>query len=130
MKTDLRVVSDALPRKADGGEPLDGFDAIAKLAESLPRNDKHRGAKLDFSELPGGEKVAGMSGAELSRALKKLEIPGASPNNTKEANVAAYERHLQGLYDEAGEVTILLWFRDHEDEKPDDDDDSEKDDDR
>lgn len=92
-----------------------GIDALDKLADSLPKNDNHRTAKLDFSELPGGVKIEGFSAAELGRALEELKIPGASSNNTLEANKAAYEGHLQGIYDDAGETAVLLWFLDHED---------------
>lgn len=101
-----------------------GIDALDKLAKSLPKNDEHRKAKLDFTELPGGQKVDDLSSAELGRALRHLKVPGASPNNTKAANVAAYERHLQGIADEAAETAILLYFVEHEDDdtssKPDD----------
>lgn len=105
-----------------------GIEAIDKLAESLPKNDSHRKAKLDFKELPGGRKVNEFSAAELGRALRKLKVSGASPNNTKEANTAAYERHLQKIYDEAGETAILLWHFEHEDDsgKADDNDEGEE----
>lgn len=101
----------------------EGKTSLADVSDALERlaNDKHTAAWLDFSELPDGRKVADLSRDELNAALKGLKISGASTGNTLEASTALYERFLQRMQDdEGGEVAVLLWFLDHEDDQPDD----------
>ncbi|QWG16124.1 hypothetical protein KMZ68_13830 [Bradyrhizobium sediminis] len=111
-------------------EMSDGKTSLADVSDALQRlaDDKHSEARLNFSELPDHRKVADLSRDELNAALKGLKIPGASTGNSLEASVALYERFLQRMEDDdGGELAVLLWFLDHEDDEPDD---SEKDDDR
>ncbi|MCA1546445.1 hypothetical protein I6F36_06450 [Bradyrhizobium sp. BRP19] len=91
------------------------------MAESLPNKQKQ--AQLNAEVLPDGRKVADLSNAEFARALKKLDVAGASVSNKKAANEALYAGHLQGI----AEGAILLWFFDNEDktESNDDDEDDE-----
>ncbi|MCA1546310.1 hypothetical protein I6F36_05765 [Bradyrhizobium sp. BRP19] len=84
-------------------------EVFDRLAESLPNKQKQ--AQLNADVLPDGRKVADLSNAEFARALKKLDVAGASVSNTKAANEALYAGHLQGI----AEGAILLWFFDNED---------------
>lgn len=93
------------------------------VMEALPSKDKRTpmlAERMDISELPDGRKVSDLSRQELAKALAKLKIKGASPQNTAEANVALYERHLQRMFDDAGSDAIVAFlFGDHEDKDED-----------
>lgn len=106
MKTDLKDVAEALPKKRERSTKL--------------------GGKVDVGELPDGRAIADLSRSELNKALVKLEIPGAAASNTLEAAVALYAHFLQQKYDEAGEHEISYWMvltgEDADDEERDGDD--------
>lgn len=99
-KADLNDVVDALPKK--------------RGSEGVPL-----GNRVSVSELPDGRKVADLSRDELAKALAKLKIDGVSSQNTPEANVALYERHLQRIFDDAGSDAIVAFLFGDDDEQSD-----------
>lgn len=98
-KAGLDDVMDALPKK--------------RSAEGVPLGDR-----VSVTDLPDGRRVADLSRDELAKALAKLKIAGVAPENTAEANVALYERHLQRMFDDAGSDAIVAFlFGEHGDEQ-------------
>lgn len=98
-------------------------EVFDRLAESLPNKEKQ--AQLNGDVLPDGRKLSDLTNGELARALKKLDVAGASVSNSKAANAALYAEHLKGI----AEGAILLWFFDNDRTGSDDDDNREDGDD-
>lgn len=64
----------------------------------------------DHLLLPNGKKLGNVESAELSTTLQGLGIPGVSPNNPRDANLAAYAGYLAGIHNAAADVAEAAWI--------------------
>lgn len=71
----------------------------------------NQSSPFDGLPFPGAQKIQGLSAAEVTRLLLTAGVPGVSHSNGRDANLEAYEAHLDQIHKQAGEAAVAAWVK-------------------